>query len=341
MKFVMVNYAKGCKTALFSSLACYLFLTGCTSTPSTPSNLGHHSLYLDYSSVDTPSFVMEGLNPECKNNTLNYSLKVSLQITNKEQKAAEYLFKNPSLKDETLGGQYKVTTQNEKVTVDPGMTRDISFSSTIPLSITEHKYKLSFDMNGYQIDYHLYERPDEVRSEWKVNYYVGGTLVKTDTVRDGKAPEHFTYESSDLLSYCREWYTDEAKTKYFTFPTPVTSDINLYGDAAQWYKWDTSSYADYANLYGVNYVPANGTLMLPRHYENKEIYIGSYAITGTSIEILYIPITVRRIEGSGNFQKKSMTIYYEGTEEQWNSVLQNSKSNPPNLIFMNGNGFPY
>ena len=320
---------------------CFLFLAGCTSnTPSTPSNLGHHSLYLDYSSVDTPSFIMEGLKPECKNNTLNYSLKVSLQITNKEQKAAECLFKDPSLKDETLGGQYKVTTKNEKVTVDPGMTGDISFSSTIPLSITEHKYKLSFDMNGYQIDYHLYEMPDESRKEWKVNYYVSGNLVKADTVKDGKSPEHYVYESSDFLSYCQSWYTDEAKTKYFTFPSQVRSDINLYGDEAPAFEWSASSASDVAYLSKVNHVKADGTLYIPRHYENKEIYIASYTITDVRIHTVYIPNTIGRIEGSGNFQR-NMAIYYEGSEEEWNNIFKNSKSKPSNITFMNGVGFPY
>lgn len=325
--------------SLFPAIpACFLLLTSCENAPS---GLGHHSMYLDSNKLETDSFVLEGDKPECTNAIYEYKLSVSFEITNKEEKKSKYTFKDLTILDEAKGGKYKVTSETDSLDLEPSMSGSFTFSSKIPLSITEHKYKLSFDMNGYQIDYHLYERPDEVRSEWKVNYYVGGTLVKTDTVRDGKAPEHFAYESSDLLSYCKDWYTDEAKTKYFTFPTPVTSDINLYGDAAPWYKWDTSSYADYACIYGVNYVPANGTLMLPRHYENKEIYIGSYAITGAGTETLYIPITVRRIEGSGNFQKKSMTIYYEGTEEEWNNVLQNSKSKPTNIIYMNGSGFPY
>ena len=324
-----------------ASLACFLFLSGCTSnTPSTPSNLGHHSLYLDYSSVDTPSFVIEGLKPECKNNTLNYSLDVSLQITNKEQKAAEYLFKDPSLEDETQGGKYKVTTKNEKVTVDPGMTVHVLFSSTIPLSITEHKYKLSFDMNGYQIDYHLYEMPDESRKEWKVNYYVSGNLVKADTVKDGRSPEYYCYESSDFLSYCGSWYTDEAKTQYFNFPSQVRSDINLYGDEAPVFEWSASSNSDIAYLSKVNHVRADGTLYIPRHYENKEIYISSYTITYVGIHTVYIPNTIGRIEGSGNFQGNT-AIYYEGSEEEWNNIFKDSKSKPSNITFMNGVGFPY
>ena len=330
------------KSLFAASASCFLlFSSGCTQEPAASSGLEHRSIYVDYRTLETDSFILEVQKPECTNAIYEYKLNVSFEITNKEEKKSKYSFKDLTILDETKGGKYKVTSETDSLDLEPSMSGSFTFSSKIPLSITEHKYKLSFDMNGYQIDYHLYERPDDARAEWKVNFFVDGALVKTGTVRDGKAPDHYAYESSDLLSYCRDWYTDEAKTKYFTFPTPVTSNINLYGDSAPCYKWDTSSYADYAYLHGVNYVPANGTLMLPRHYENKEIYIGSYAITGTSIEILYIPITVRRIEGSGNFQKKSMAIYYEGTEEQWNSVLQNSKSNPPNLIFMNGSGFPY
>lgn len=314
--------------------ACFLFLAGCASnTPSTPSNLGHHALYLDYSTVDTPSFIMEGLKPECKNNTLNYSLNVSLQITNKDQKATEYFFKDPSLKDETLGGQYKVTTQNEKVTVDPGMTGDISFSSTIPLSITEHRYKLSFDMNGYEIDYYLYEMPDELRTGWKVNYYVSGTLVNTETVKDNKEADYYVYESSNGLSYCDTWYIDEAKTTTFNYPRVVKSDMNIYGDEAPCFGWEDIASSEYAHLSSINHVSLNKQLEIPRYHENKEIEIGYAVIKNLDIIYVLIPITVRRIE-SGNFQGlRDAVIYYEGSEEEWKEIYK-GKGTPSNLIFL-------
>lgn len=321
--------------------ACFLFLTSCTSnTPSTPSNLSHRSLYLDYATVDTPSFVMEGLKPKCESKTYNYSLEVSLQITNKEQKAAEYLFKDPTLQDETQGGKYKVTTKNEKETVDPGMTVYVLFSSTIPLSITEHKYKLSFDMNGYRIDYGLYDTPDELRTDWTLKYYASGKLVNTVKVRDGRGASRYIYESSDRLEYCENWYTDEAKTKYFGEPWTVNSDMNVYGDALPCFDWDTSSNPDYSIMKKCNHAPTDRKIKIPRYYDNKEIYIGRNAIRFSSgVDVIYIPITVRGID-DGNVTGLSFTaIYYEGSEEEWNAMY---KGKPPvNLFFMNHDGFPY
>ena len=326
------------KTASISSLACFLLLTSCGTAPS---DLGHHSMYLDSNKVETDSFVLEGDKPECANAIYEYKLNVSFEITNKEEKKSKYTFKDLTILDETKGGKYKATSETDSLDLEPSMSGSFTFSSKIPLSITEHKYKLSFDMNGYQIDYHLYEMPDESRKEWKVNYYVSGNLVKADTVKDGRSPEYYVYESSDFLSYCSSWYTDEAKTKYFTFPSQVRSDINLYGDEAPVFEWSVSSASEIAYLSKVNHVKADGTLYIPRHYENKEIYINSYTITDSSILTVYIPNTIGRIEGSGNFQKKDMAIYYEGSEEEWNNIFKNSKSKPSNITFMNGVGFPY
>lgn len=232
------------KSLFAASASCFLlFSSGCTQEPAASSGLEHRSIYVDYRTLETDSFILEAQKPECTNAIYEYKLNVSFEITNKEEKKSKYTFKDLTILDETKGGKYKVTSETDSLYLEPSMSGSFTFSSKIPLSITEHKYKLSFDMNGYQIDYHLYERPDDARAEWKVNFFVDGALVKTGTVRDGKAPDHYAYESSDLLSYCRDWYTDEAKTKYFTFPTPVTSNINLYGDSAPCYKWDTSSYA--------------------------------------------------------------------------------------------------
>ena len=316
------------KTASISSLACFLLLTSCEATSS---DLGHHSMYLDSNIVETDSFVLEGDKPECTNTIYEYKLNVSFEITNKEEKKSKYTFKDLTILDETKGGKYKVTSETDPLDLEPSMSGSFTFSSKIPLSITEHKYKLSFNMNGYQIDYGLYDTPDELRTDWTLKYYASGKLVNTVKVRDGRGASRYVYESSDRLEYCENWYTDEAKTKYFGEPWTVNSDMNVYGDALPCFDWDTSSNPDYSIMKKCNHAPTDRKIIIPRYYDNKEIYIGRNAIRFSSgVDVIYIPITVRGID-DGNVNGLSFTaIYYEGSEEEWNAMY---KGKPPVNLF--------
>ena len=73
----------------------------------------------------------------------------------------------------------------------------------------------------------------------------------------------------------------------------------------------------------INYVPSDKVLVIPRYYKNKIINIGTGAIRGfSSIETVYIPETIERIY-SNNFNACAnlRTIFYAGTEAQWETLM--------------------
>ena len=67
-------------------------------------------------------------------------------------------------------------------------------------------------------------------------------------------------------------------------------------------------------------------MIIPDKYLNKEICINLYAIKDIKVSKIYIPKTVHTIY-LGNFTGLgNVTIYYEGTEEQWKSLFYSSSS---------------
>ena len=160
-----------------------------------------------------------------------------------------------------------------------------------------------------------------------MNYYISNTLVKTDIVKDKRKIESlYVYESSDNLSYCNTWYTDENRRNQFQASTPITVDINLYEYPSSNIKWTSLSSDAYSFVTGINHIPSNGVLIIPDKYLNKEICINLYAIKDIKVSKIYIPKTVHTIY-LGNFTGLgNVTIYYEGTEEQWKSLFYSSSS---------------
>ena len=322
---------------LFTAITtCFLlFSSGCTQEPAASSGLEHRSIYVDNRTLETDSFILEAQKPECTDKIYNYELRVYFDVTSKEEKTSQFITKGSHLVDEKLGGEYKVQEYGEsRLELGPGVTGGLVFYANIPLSIKEHNYRFSFELRGYQIDYFLYNTPDELRTGWKVDYYVSGNLVNTETVKDNKEADYYVYESSDGLSYCDTWYIDEAKTTTFNYPRVVKSDMNLYGDEAPCFGWEDIASSEYAHLSNINHVPLNKQLEIPRYHENKEIEIGYAVIKNLDIIYVLIPITVRRIE-SGNFQGiRDAVIYYEGSEQEWKEIYK-GKGTPSNLVFLN------
>lgn len=322
---------------LFTAITtCFLlFSSGCTQEPSSSSGLEHRSIYADNRTLETDSFILEAQKPECTDKIYNYELRVYFDVTSKEEKKSQFITKGSRLVDEKLGGEYKVQEYGEsRLELGPGVTGGLVFYANIPLSIKEHNYRFSFELKGYQIDYFLYDTPDELRTGWKVDYYVSGNLVNTETVKDNKEADYYVYESSDGLSYCDTWYIDEAKTTTFNYPRVVTSDMNLYGERAECFEWHTYLSSDYVDLTKINHVPLNKQLEIPRFFSNRDIYIGSSVIRNIDIVSVFIPNTIKRIE-SGNFQGiRDAVIYYEGSEEEWKEIYK-GKGTPSNLVFLN------
>ena len=292
----------------------------------TSNGIAKNAIYTDSGVIEADTFKIEAQDPACNKSGDNYLLNVYFKITNKQSKTSEYEFKNTKLIKESTGAEYTVNGQ-KKYKIDGELSQTVSFSSTIPTSISDDKYKLTFEISNFNVAYYLYEIPDELRADRKMNYYISNTLVKTDIVKDGRrASSLFVYETSDNLSHCDTWYTKESRVYPFKKGTVVTSDIDLYGEITSNLEWMTTSTDVYSIVNGVKHIPSNGSLVLPHRYQDKELCIGNYAIRNVDVKKIYIPKTVHTIY-TGNFTGiGNATIYYEGTEAEWRSLFSMSSN---------------
>ena len=292
--------------------------------------------YIDSNTIEGDKFKLNFQKPHIFSNAENYSVKIDFKITNKEYETQEFKFRRIKLVKESTGSEYLNDNYfKTNLYLDAELTESLKLAFTIPTSTEKDNYKLVFEINNYEITYFLYDMPDELRIDRKISYFINEQLIKTDTVKDNRRLSSlFVHESRDNLLYCNTWYTDKEMKHKFNATTAITSDINLYGYPVSIFKWSTTPSDKYTFLNGVNHVPSNGILIIPETNQGKELCIGLYAIKGISVTAIYIPKTVHTIYG-GNFTGiGKATIYYAGTETEWEALFYNKSEIPTtNVVF--------
>ena len=264
----------------------------------------------------------------CNDADPNYSLYVNIVLTNWQSFEVECKVSDVYLLRETTGSFFKVNYHSNFTLEGPDYSF-YSFTATIPSSIENDNYKLFFKFNDIDVNCYLYEKPDSLRDNRTVKYYISNNLVKTEIVKDGRMVENGAlYETSDNLSYCDTWYIDSKTGSSFDSTKPVTSDLNLYGTLNTFFYFATSGSDTYSYILSINRIPSNKVLIIPEYYSNKRVAISSLALREIKAEKLYIPKTLASI-GTGNFKSISgLKIYYEGSKEEWES-LKIGASTPP------------
>jgi len=299
-------------------------------------NSNEYTLYTDNNVAENDVIKIEvdssiyGLN--------DYSLTVTVKVTNKEYKTNSYDIKNYDLIKESTGATYTVGTiyYTPMLQIDAELSKSLGLSATIPSSIKDDQYKMSFEVNEYKITYYLYETPDELRTDRKISYDISGVIVHEETIKDKRKLEtKYVYESKNNLYYCDNWYTDPSFKTQFNSSNPITEDTKLYGRSQSNILWSTLYSDKYSFIGGVNHVPSNKILVIPSQYLGKEICLNNYAIYNITVDKIYIPKTVRLIYG-GNFTRiGNAHIYYEGTEEEWKALFYISSSVVTNNVHYN------
>lgn len=300
-------------------------------------NRTKYTMYIDSNLLENDKIKIDFQKPNCFKSNDNYLLTIDFKITNKEYVTQEFRISNVKLVKEETGSEYFNDNYfSEEFNIGAELSTSIRLSFIIPTSIDETKYKLILEINNNEIVDYLYETPDDLRVDRKVNYYIYDKLVKTDSVKDHKKISSiYVYESNDNLLYCNTWYTDEDRKHKFDTLKEISADINLYGEPISIFKWSTTSSDVYSFLNGINYVPSNGILVIPETYQNKELCIGLYAIKNVKVTKIYVPKSVHTIY-SGNFTGiGNATIYYAGTKEEWAELFYNTNEIPTSNVVFN------
>ena len=255
----------------------------------------------------------------------NSYISMHFSLGNPTYSTQTYNIKNIEIIKEDTGAVYTVDLKKDVLDIEAEMSENFIISKSLPSSIYEDKYKLNFNLNQYKITYFLYETPDELRKDFSVEYYVNNEKVFSDTIKENRTiKDLFIFESKDRLRYCDVWYIDKYCSNKFDIDNKIVEDLKLYGKEKMIVKCSGYTVDKYATVYGINYVPSDGVLVIPEKYNNKEIVIGNYAIKDVELTQIYIPKTVKTIYSNNFVNINNATIYYEGNDEEWKSLFSNS-----------------
>lgn len=308
-----------------------LFTTSCKDDAVTTTTLKGddsipQSFYLGSEKIDFSDISISVSEPVEIENDGQYDLTIKIRITNRKGEHINFEITKATLINEKLSFAQEVSFERD-VELYTDQTKELVFSATTSSSITSENYKLYFEMNPYKITYFLYNVPDNLRVDRRVNYYIDDKIVYTETIKDDRSfDEIYSYETDDNEYHCNKWYFDTEKTKKLDIFTHITEDTNLYGELESNIEWSFSSSDTYAKIKSINYIPKNGIVVIPDKYKNKNIAILASAISNLYADSIYIPKSVKQIY-IGNFSNIGNTkIYYEGTESEWKSIFIVSSS---------------
>lgn len=160
---------------------------------------------------------------------------------------------------------YSGRTFGGNMTLQYNIATNLYFNAYIPSSYLTENYYIKFNYSGKNYRINLYETPDELRENHTVSFnifsYPNYSNVKNISVKDNRKFEKYIYEGSDHLYYCDTWYTDESRTKEFSWNSKITQDIILYGLK----KSNVQSNKDGDTfITKINYVPQDGILVVDK-----------------------------------------------------------------------------
>ena len=179
------------------------------------------------------------------------------------------------------------------------------------------------------------------KTEVKITYVVNEEVVKTKKVIKGNQLGYtYVYENPNHQSYATTWKDENGKI--YNKNTIVNKSVTLNGDSLNTVITFTTEENEYTYVNGLNYVCSDGIVVIDPIYKGKEICLGIGAISNNKkIKELYLPDTLHHIYDD-NFSNcsKLKTIYYEGSEEEWNAI-PTSSAIPDNITIVFDTSFVY
>ena len=128
------------------------------------------TVYIDSNTIEDDKFEINFQKPHLLSSADNYLVKIDFKITNKEYETQEFRFKKIKLVKESTGSEYfNYDYFRTDLYLGAELNESLRLTFTIPTSIDKDNYKLIFEINDYEITYCLYEMPDGLRIDRKIN----------------------------------------------------------------------------------------------------------------------------------------------------------------------------
>lgn len=317
-----------------------IVLTGCINSSTNPSGSSGNTKFEIYS--DKTSFYDGDLEFRFVNlyeyrSSESYSVYFSLELVSRNIKPTTFEFEKPLVLRESNNAEYSVSGYvMNHVNLECDIKKSISFSSTIPISISKEKYSFNLKYGSKEIVYHLYETPDELRTKINVKFVVDNELVETKQIPEGRSFKYI-WTSSDYIYGCKDWFLDVNCHNKLPDNYNVSEDMSVYGKKISVLKYQLPSGISASYVSGYNLVPESGEIVIPRSYGGKSVYsILAYSFYGEcyGLKAIYIPATAK-ISSSGNFSScvDLEYVYFEGTEDEWLHMNEAAYSEKTQIVF--------
>jgi len=321
------------------SIVSLFVLAGCTNNGGQSST---KTIYSDKASVTDGNISLSftDLNEYKGYGSDTYSVSFTLNLLSSNPKPVEYKIASPKFIKEANGAEYSVNMlimDPITISLECDIAKTYFFSTTLPTSINSENYYFSFKGNSTSYKYCLYETPDELRTKYNVKYVVDGSEVETKQIPEGRKLSSFDWVSSDYVYGCNEWFSDSSLANKINDNFTVTQNTTVYGQKKTVLKYNTPDGIQTAYVSGYNFIPSNGEIVIPKSYDGKSIYsilAGSFRGEVVGMKKIYIP-KISSISDLYNFSecKDLETVYFEGTQSEWNAINQATFKSSVNFVF--------
>ena len=159
-----------------------------------------------------------------------------------------------------------------------------------------------------------------------VTYKIGEEIVHTQKIKKGSKIESlYTYESANHQSYASVW--KDKDDVIYESTTIVKDNVELIGTVNTSLLLFTTEENVFVYVNGINHVHSDGKVVVLSSYYNKPTRIGLAALSNNAyMKELYLPAQLEKISADNFYNCSSLsTIYFEGTEEEWNAIPNDSE----------------
>ena len=249
----------------------------------------------------------------------NYSLSARIKIINHNPKPYNFNIISAIVVRESNKAEYSAKYYSNEIVLECDMERTIDFSATLPTSIEIEQYYLEIREKQSTYRYYLYETPNDQRKDITISYKVDNSIVKTETIKEGRIFNFLSdYISDDKTKYVavNSWSIDG---EIIDDKTIVNNNIIVESKSKNIFS-TSSLLSDKIIINDINYIPKDGIVVLPEKIYGKEISISSLGYSD-DIKEIYFPLNFSiYISLYLTFLDNLTIIYYPGTSEEFSTI---------------------
>ena len=268
-------------------------------------NYGSYESYKSSNSITMSTFVIS-------HNRKPYTFSVKKALVIRESNKAEYS-----------------TKFDEDIILECDIGKYFNFSVKLPTPLSEDKYYLEIKEKHSSYRFYLYENPNAQKHDIVITYIVDNEIVERRTTKNGRAHDVLTdYINADRTKYvsASEWTTNDNYDSIFYSNKVISDDItvkayshDLYGG----HETTKNFIIDY-----VYYLFEGCVAVIPAKINDKPVALnfGDLRFCLDKMTELYLPLDFS-IEDSLQLDlyDSLKSIYYEGTEEQFNEIISGKR----------------